>query len=282
MKCEDCLIIIDEYVDGELDERQRHLMREHIEACRACAREYKLITAEPDLFARYQRNVEVTPALWANIEARIAAEAPPVSLLTTLRARFTKWVTTIVTAPRMSPAFTFALVLFAIGLTVVTMKIVNVRETPTVPGDGTQVATGSLPPAPEQMSKSTPPPVVGPTVVDKRAIDGFATGDGLKTASHQRPRPRVEKPKTPQMLIREAEERYLMAIAMLERDIDKKRSRLDAETLTRFENAIAAIDQTIAETRRALREHPGDPTVAQYMLTAYAKKVDVLQEVAGF
>jgi hypothetical protein len=43
---------------------------------------------------------------------------------------------------------------------------------------------------------------------------------------------------------------------------------------------MVEIDNTIAETRRAVRENPDDPIALQYMLSAYAKKIDVLREVA--
>jgi hypothetical protein len=67
---------------------------------------------------------------------------------------------------------------------------------------------------------------------------------------------------------------------MLQRDVASKRSHLDAQTAARFGESLAAIDRSIAETRRAVAEHAGDPIAAQYMLSAYAKKVEVLREMA--
>lgn len=69
---------------------------------------------------------------------------------------------------------------------------------------------------------------------------------------------------------------------MLSRDVNRRRSRLDAETVARFEQTLAAVNRTIADTRRAARKHPGDPVATQYMLTAYARKVDVLREMVGY
>ena len=83
-------------------------------------------------------------------------------------------------------------------------------------------------------------------------------------------------------LVREAEQKYVEAIAMLSRDVKRHRSRLDAETAARFEQTLAAVNRTIADTRRAMRQHPGDPLAAKYMLTAYARKVDVLREMVGY
>jgi hypothetical protein len=80
--------------------------------------------------------------------------------------------------------------------------------------------------------------------------------------------------------LREAEQRYIAAIQLLKRDVASKRSRLDEQTAARFDESLAAIDRSIAETRRAVQQHAGDPIAAQYMLSAYAKKVEVLREMA--
>ena len=56
---------------------------------------------------------------------------------------------------------------------------------------------------------------------------------------------------------------------------------MDPLTLAKLDQAIAAINRTIAGTRKAVREHPDDPVAVQYMLTAYARKVDVLREMAA-
>jgi hypothetical protein len=48
-----------------------------------------------------------------------------------------------------------------------------------------------------------------------------------------------------------------------------------------LERNLKAIDENIEATRRAFREHPSDPEYALYMLAAYARKVDLLQEVAS-
>lgn len=84
----------------------------------------------------------------------------------------------------------------------------------------------------------------------------------------------------PDRLVREAEQKYLAAIRLLARDASGRRARLDADARARFEQTLAAVDRTIADTRRAAREHPRDPVAVQYMLTAYAKKVELLREMA--
>jgi len=43
---------------------------------------------------------------------------------------------------------------------------------------------------------------------------------------------------------------------------------------------LALIDQSIDKSREALRARPGDPSAGQYLLAAYARKVELMQEVA--
>jgi hypothetical protein len=79
--------------------------------------------------------------------------------------------------------------------------------------------------------------------------------------------------------VREAEQKYLSAIALLSRDFKHQRSHVDPQVLAQFEQALGAIDRTIASTRRVVQQHPSDPVAVQYMLAAYAKKVEVLEEM---
>jgi hypothetical protein len=40
------------------------------------------------------------------------------------------------------------------------------------------------------------------------------------------------------------------------------------------------IDEAIASAQKAYHAHPADPELAQYMLRAYQRKVELLQELA--
>jgi hypothetical protein len=86
---------------------------------------------------------------------------------------------------------------------------------------------------------------------------------------------------TPDELVRDAERKYVAAIALLARDVRRRRSALEAGEAARFERTLAAVDRAIAETRRAARRRPADPLAAQYMLAAYSKKVDLLRDMAS-
>jgi hypothetical protein len=64
--------------------------------------------------------------------------------------------------------------------------------------------------------------------------------------------------------------------------VAKRPSQLDPETRAKLDEALVSIDRTISATRKAVRKDPNDPLVVQYMLTAYAKKVDVLKEMTTY
>lgn len=94
MRCEECLPFIEEYFDGELDEQNSKRVSAHMSACAACTEAFDALLGEQEIYANYERCVEVTPALWQAVRARIEERTdaaplllPPPSLLMRLRER---------------------------------------------------------------------------------------------------------------------------------------------------------------------------------------------------
>jgi len=81
--------------------------------------------------------------------------------------------------------------------------------------------------------------------------------------------------------IARAEKEYEQAIRLLSDIVEKRKATLDPRLVAELEKNLKAIDENIAATRKAFRENPSDPEYALYMLAAYARKVDLLQEVAS-
>jgi anti-sigma factor RsiW len=271
MKCEEYQILIEDYVDGALDERAAARVMSHLSECAACAQFRQELTAEQELYSRYQRDVELTPALWASIESRIRQEraSRPSGLVSRLREQFAG----IFAAPRLSPAFAAVLVMLAIGLTVFVMSRLNSPQTPTqvaqIPKDTSPESPGVAAPPP---TTTNPPQPAAPTIEkDKGAKPQMSAGPRKQPSNIASP--------TPAQLVREAEQKYLTAIEMLSRDVDKRRSQLDPMVLARFDASLAEIDRTIKETRQIVKGNPDDPIALQYLLAAYSKKVDVLREM---
>jgi hypothetical protein len=75
MKCEENLEMLEEYLDGELRAEDQEKVNEHVITCAGCAEAFAALTAEQELFARYDREIEVSPAVWAGVEERIVPVA---------------------------------------------------------------------------------------------------------------------------------------------------------------------------------------------------------------
>lgn len=270
MKCEECQILIEDYIDGTLDERAAARVISHTAECAQCAQFRQELAREQELYSRYQRDVEVTPLMWTSIESRIRQERAkqPSGLVSRLREQFAG----LFAGPRLSPAFAAVLVMLAIGLTVFVMSRLNSPQAPTQVADNTRNDQTESPgvAAPSGTANPTQP---GPAPkVDK--------DQGPKPQVAAGPRkPPVNVAPTPAQLVREAEQKYVTAIAMLSRDVDKRRSQLDPMVLARFDASLAEIDRTIKETRQIVKGNPDDPIALQYLLAAYSKKVDVLREI---
>jgi hypothetical protein len=74
MKCEVCSELLEEYLDGELEPQAHAQVGEHLIECVACSASFASLTAEQELFARYDRELEVPPFLWTRVAAHTVAE----------------------------------------------------------------------------------------------------------------------------------------------------------------------------------------------------------------
>jgi len=69
MKCEVCRELLEEYLDRELAPQDRKHVDAHLIACIDCSENFAALNAEQELFARYDREIEVPPFLWTRIAA---------------------------------------------------------------------------------------------------------------------------------------------------------------------------------------------------------------------
>lgn len=76
------------------------------------------------------------------------------------------------------------------------------------------------------------------------------------------------------------EREYQSAIKLLERAVAKRRDNFSPEAFEKYESSLALIDSSILQSKRALRELPNDAAAGQFLLAAYAKKVDLMQTIA--
>ncbi|HKA22969.1 MAG TPA: zf-HC2 domain-containing protein [Blastocatellia bacterium] len=272
MKCEEYQILIEDYIDGTLDERTAARVISHTAECAGCAQFRQELVREQELYSRYQRDVEITPLMWTSIESRIRQDRAkqPSGLGSRLREQFAG----LFAGPRLSPAFAAVLVMLAIGLTVFVMSRLNSPQAPT------QVAEKNKNNQTENPGAVAPPVTPAPPQPPEPATPKIEKDQVPRTqVAATPPKQPANVAPTPAQLVREAEQKYLTAIAMLSRDVDKRRSQLDPMVLARFDASLAEIDRTIKETRQVVKGNPDDPIALQYLLAAYSKKVDVLREM---
>lgn len=290
---------MDLHFDGELSPREAAAASAHLGGCEPCARRYKNLRNEQSLYLRYGCDSTESPTFWDEVLSRVEADqtSAPDTLATRLRRRLAGARPTLA-APRFSPLVTAAMLLAAVGLTALIMTYVRPRDNGTgalatseYKGGGTATSQYG---ARNNVARDASPVgtagevaggAAGPSAAEetrggrgrarpavKSSVVRAAKGDGRMLTSGT--------PEPAERLIQEAERKYLSAIATLSRDVGRRRSRMDSETITRFERTLVVVDKAIAETRAAARRHPRDPVVVQYMMAAYAKKVDLLRGMA--
>jgi anti-sigma factor RsiW len=56
---------LEAYVDGEVGEHESERVRTHLMTCSSCENEFEALTAESELYARYDRELQISPAAGA-------------------------------------------------------------------------------------------------------------------------------------------------------------------------------------------------------------------------
>ena len=289
MICKECLPLLESYLDGEVHGQTATLLSKHLSTCSSCMMAYQQLCQEQELYLRYECDVEAAPSFWDEVLARSAVEkgkhagAHSFALRGKLAFVFNAFNT-----PRFSPVLTAVLLLFAVALTIGVMKYLSSMHKSSdgavvVKDSGAAVpsslgVTRNVDEAPPHMEENKVSTHVGKASEDARQQQKGAVGEnGLHSTRKAEPR----RQSTTDELVHEAERKYMAAIALLSHDVARRRSPLAPDAIQQFNQTLSAIDRTIASTRRAVREHPSDPVAVQYMLTAYAKKVEVLREMVN-
>ena len=173
---------------------------------------------------------------------------------------------------RLAPVPAVALLLAAVGLTTLLTRQVQDNE------ERHSKAT----PVEAKLETPNPSPSVAPTtpeVAHSKNKRAGISSEPHRVASIRQPSPAQKE--TASVLVRQAEEKYLAAIAILRRDAIHHRAQLDTDTRQQLEQTLASVDRAIASTRKAVKAAPGDPVALQYMLAAYSRKVDLLRQMVG-
>jgi Putative zinc-finger len=285
MRCKECQPLIEQYFDGELAEPAAGLVAGHVAICASCARAYRRLEREQDFYLRHESDVEASPAFWPGVFAKMAQDqvSRPSwnfhSLWDRLRETLSK-----IGALRFGPLSTAIIALLAVGVTAGVMRYIYSREMRFEQAVVSHAPSGNVAPVTAQGRGED---AAGSDRESRIVNQPRGESNSLSAAGEPAARRHDMKPATgrrrqaPEELVREAEQKYLAAIAMLSRDANRRRPHLDSEAVAQFDQTLAIIDRAIAGARRAARGRPDDPVAVQYMLTAYAKKVDVLRQMVS-
>jgi hypothetical protein len=107
MKCEVCLPLLEEYLDGELAADDREQIDAHLITCSECSESFAALTAEQEIFARYDRELEVPPFLWTRVAAHTVSES---------NVPKRSWLPALFRKQSLASAIAVALIMIAIGV----------------------------------------------------------------------------------------------------------------------------------------------------------------------
>src|SRR5687767_4323277 len=120
MRCEDCQAKIEEYFDRELNEETALQVKVHLDDCSSCSQLLLGLSAEQDVYVCQVPAVEIRPELWSSVRERIALISPAARV--GVFERLGDALRTPFAFPRISVWATAALVIAAIGLTILVMR----------------------------------------------------------------------------------------------------------------------------------------------------------------
>ena len=123
MKCDDCVNLLTEYIDGEASEHEAAQVSGHLIGCANCANEFEALTAEEEIYARYDRELNISPSMWNAIAARTAAEQRP-----TRKSSWRASLAGLFAIPRFGFAFSGAMAVVIIAVVAGVMYLRTQQE----------------------------------------------------------------------------------------------------------------------------------------------------------
>ena len=157
MKCDDCLNLLAEYIDGEAIEHDAERISAHLITCAGCTSELEALTAEQEIFARYDRELSISPSMWQAIEARTVPASRQVDA--SPRVGLREWFTGLFTAPRFGYAFAGALAVSIITVVFGVMYL-RINQQSVQPGP---LAGNEKRIAPPAVATKSPAPITTPS-----------------------------------------------------------------------------------------------------------------------
>jgi len=284
MNCERCQNEIEDFLYGELDGARAAGIRAHLTNCAACAAAREDLERENELFAQFYEQTAIEPAseMWEPIRARIntapqSQTQSEIGWLERLRKGMSGWLfAPAQTALLRQASFAILLIALSVAITTIYLKR-SEKDAGDVAGGGDKITPATTP---QQVSTPIPSPSTDIAGGQKPIKNGSSPKGGPPAIHRAAPARQLTDQEMMNQQIARAEREYQKAIRMLDQAIAKRRGGLDPALVKQYESSLALIDGSIASSRRALRQRPDDPTAGQFLLAAYAKKLDLMQDVA--
>ena len=281
INCNKCLTELEDFLYGELSESRSTEIRSHLSGCESCAALRTELERENEIFADFFEQTAIDPSeeLWQSIRARIGNEPVKQKNPGWLGRLFNGEVLALFLSPAVLRQAAFAVILIALTVmaTVFYLKR-NASQAQLVAQNHSEQA-------------KTPQSTVVPVVKESGNPAEPATGQ-IDQPPEPRPMviPAVNRPAPPvgevserdliSRQIRRAENEYRGAIRMLDRAIARRSDTFDPELIRQYQSSLALIDDSISQSRLALRRTPDDAAAGQFLLATYARKVELMQDIA--
>jgi hypothetical protein len=260
VKCADFQEVVEDYSEGTLDHELSAAIQLHLGECQDCLALLARIQAEERLFRDYGKTVvgdlKISPEMWPQIRSTLeqAGVIQPTPDCTSQPGRRGRWWNPSSgwgAWPRQL-VFSALLVVISIAGTLLVVRYQGHQNRTA------EVQPMSRPPAVRTVVTETVSPVRSHgTGGDRRSLEAAVRA------------------------LQRAERDYLEAIQVLNDIVEKRKPTLQPDLLKDLEKNLRAADASIEATRRAYYSHPSDPYLAQYMLSAYRQKIELLQELAS-
>lgn len=293
MKCENCLALLDGYLEDELDAQPLADISEHLGGCLRCSSYYEKLLREQEVYESYFLKAEPTADLWKNIEAQIREEK---ASRASTHSTSMKWLFMgAFSGFRFSPIRGLALVSLAFALAfTLFLSLLRTHSPTAVPTEISSTRAGG----PDSRKQSGSPPAKTTGAKENGPlITPFAEAPSIP-AAHPRTilgaRPRrpagnsvqgASKPpirdSTLALSSLPGEQSYVQTIAELRSEVEPMIEKLPANLRAEYRRNMQSVDRVITEARLAARRDSGSQEMADFVLSAYQGKLTLLGSMAN-